>query len=176
METCVESKGWVTKNFRFLLSDTETSIELNFAVLRLNVIVNSRSFFGDVEIIFKTLGALLPQFVLTGLLWICVIAVALLSVLPGEDIPGAFVFWDKAQHFLAFLVLALLGCWAYPGRALHLFLGMLVFGAGIEIGQSFLPWRNGDAFDFVADAIGVLIVVVLRTHISPANKLFWQRR
>lgn len=122
------------------------------------------------------LNVLLPQFVPTGLFWICVVAVALLSVLPGEDIPGIFVFWDKAQHSLAFLVLALLGCWAYPGRLLHLFLGLLMFGAGIEIGQSFLSWRNGDAFDFVADALGVLVVVVLQTHISPANKLFWRHR
>lgn len=138
--------------------------------------VNGRSLFGDVEIIFKTLGALLPHFVPTGLFWICAVAVALLSVLPGEDIPGVFVFWDKAQHSLAFLVLALLGCWAYPGRVLNLFLGLLMFGAGIEVGQSFLSWRNGDVFDFVADALGVLVVVVLQTRISPASKLFWQRR
>lgn len=104
--------------------------------------------------------ALLPQFVPAGLFWIGVVAVALLSALPGKDIPGIFVFWDKAQHFLAFLVLALLGCWAYPGRLLHLFLGMLVFGAGIEVGQSFLSWRSGDGFDFVADALGVMVVVV----------------
>lgn len=110
--------------------------------------------------------ALLPQFVPTGLFWIGVAAVALLSVLPGEDIPGIFVFWDKAQHFLAFLVLALLGCWVYSGRLLHLFLGLFVFGAGIEIGQSFLSWRSGDVFDFVADALGVMVVVVLRKYAS----------
>lgn len=74
-----------------------------------------------------------------------------------------FVFWEKAQHFLAFLFLALLGCWAYPGRLLHLFIGLLVFGAGIELGQTSVSWRSGDVFDFAADALGILVIVVLLT-------------
>ena len=42
------------------------------------------------------------------LFWAAVLGVAVLSVVPGETVPQALHFWDKAQHALAFAVLALL--------------------------------------------------------------------
>lgn len=133
--------------------------------------VNRRSFFGDIELIFVTLGALLPQSLRVRVFWICIVLVALFSVLPDENMPDALVFWDKAQHFLAFLILAFLGWWAYPRWRLNLPFGLIAFGAGTEIGQSVLPWRNSDAIDFLADAFGVLLVMALRTYVSRRNQL-----
>ena len=88
------------------------------------------------------------------------LVVLVLSVLPGEAIPGPLHFWDKAQHALGFVVLAGLAQWArLSAQAWPWVLGLLCFGAAIEGIQSLLPWRFGDVWDGLADAVGVFAVV-----------------
>lgn len=88
------------------------------------------------------------------------LAVLVLSVLPGEAIPGPLHFWDKAQHALGFAVLAGLALWARLSvQAWPWALGLLCFGAAIEGIQSLLPWRFGDVWDGLADAVGVFAVL-----------------
>ncbi len=90
------------------------------------------------------------------LFWFACIAVAVLSLLRGEYLPsGAFDWWDKAQHALAFLVLFGLGLLAYSGRSTRVFLGLLAYGVLIELAQAATGWRYGDWQDWVADAVGV---------------------
>jgi VanZ family protein len=84
-------------------------------------------------------------------------SVGILSVLPTEAVPPAFLFWDKAQHALGFALLTLLGLLAYGRRSRGLLLGILGYGALIEFVQHFLPWRHGDLLDFLADALGVAV-------------------
>jgi VanZ family protein len=91
------------------------------------------------------------------LFWFACIAVAVLSLLPGEYLhSGAFDWWDKAQHALAFLVLCGLGLQAYSGRSTRVFLGLLAYGVLIELAQAATGWRYGDWQDWVADAVGIL--------------------
>lgn len=92
------------------------------------------------------------------------VAVVVLSLVPGEAIPKPFQFWDKAQHALGFAGLAVLAAWArVSAQAWRWGLGLLVLGAAIEVAQSFVPWRFGDVADWLADAVGVgLVVLVLR--------------
>lgn len=101
--------------------------------------------------------------------WLAYLAVAVLSLLPVEQLPlGVFDWWDKAQHALGFLVLAVLGLWGYsafPGRVV---LGLLGFGAVIELAQAATGWRYGDWQDCLADVVGVAVayglwVLVVRT-------------
>ena len=89
------------------------------------------------------------------------LAVALATTLIfafGPPSPGPGLLpWDKAQHFLAFYVLAGLTAAAFPkGRMWIIVATMLGLGAAIEIVQG-LPMvhRDADVFDWVADGVGV---------------------
>lgn len=69
---------------------------------------------------------------------ICVLAVLVLALMP-TDVPIPRTGWDKSNHLLAFSVMALLGRRAYPGRTVAVLAGLLVYGALIEVLQSFTP-------------------------------------
>jgi VanZ family protein len=71
-------------------------------------------------------------------------------------------FWqaDKLQHAAAFAVLAWLGARARVGGRWALVLGLLAFGAGIEIAQSFTATRTASALDLAADAAGIALALV----------------
>ena len=88
--------------------------------------------------------------------WACLLGVAVLTLTPVQHLPPqVFSLWDKAQHAGGFVVLTLLGLWAYPQRAVTLLAAMLALGVGIEVAQSATGWRYGDVADWVADAVGV---------------------
>ncbi|MBK9440718.1 MAG: VanZ family protein [Comamonadaceae bacterium] len=90
--------------------------------------------------------------------WSLVLITLWLSLVPAEQVPSAFHFWDKAQHALGFSGLAFLGLMAYPGRVRVLMLGLALFGAGIEeLAQWWSGWRQGDWQDWIADCVGLMI-------------------
>lgn len=72
---------------------------------------------------------------------------------PAAHLPSTG--WDKANHALAFALLALLGLAAYPARAARVLLGLLAFGAAIELLQSLTGYRTAEWLDLLADAVGV---------------------
>jgi VanZ family protein len=83
---------------------------------------------------------------------------------PGPELPPG-LSWDKVLHAGAYAVMTGLVVWAMTrgrlrdatGRAL--LAGVLVaaaYGATDELHQAFVPGRQSDVFDFLADAIGAL--------------------
>ncbi len=80
-----------------------------------------------------------------------------LSLIPVDQVPTAFNFWDKAQHALGFTVLGFLGLLAYPGRIRVLLFGLALFGIGIECAQWLTGWRHGDWQDWIADCVGLVM-------------------
>ena len=58
----------------------------------------------------------LPPRLLRGLFVLLLAAVIYLSIAPGEATPTAGLFWDKAQHAIAYAVLGLAGLAAFGGR------------------------------------------------------------
>lgn len=68
----------------------------------------------------------------SGSFWTLVLITLWLSLIPADQVPSAFHFWDKAQHALGFAGLAFLGLMAYPDRIRLLMFGLMLFGAGIE--------------------------------------------
>ncbi len=90
------------------------------------------------------------------LFWGACFSVGGLSLLPVEHLPPvAFDWWDKAQHAMAFLVLGGLGLLAYSEKPGCIVIGLLVYGAFIELAQAASGWRYGDWQDWLADAVGV---------------------
>ena len=96
--------------------------------------------------------------------WICTIALSALALMPGPYLPPLDIFnwWDKAQHAIGFGTLAVLAVLAYP-QVSKLRIGLLLMAVGvlIEVLQYFSGYRFGDWQDAVADAVGVLLGLVL---------------
>jgi VanZ family protein len=86
--------------------------------------------------------------------WTCAVVVLVLSLAPAApELPTTG--WDKSNHFLGFITLAVLGLQGYPKRGSALFAGLLLFGGLIEILQSFTTYRLAEWIDWFADGIGV---------------------
>lgn len=83
--------------------------------------------------------------------------------------PGSERFSDKTLHCIAFGIFAWLACRAFrhfspaaPGRALTFgFASSTALGGGLELWQALLPYRSAEFLDFVADALGALIAMLL---------------
>nr|MDP2192791.1 VanZ family protein [Rhodoferax sp.] len=87
--------------------------------------------------------------------WLLLLGTLVLSLLPVDQLPSAFNFWDKTQHAFGFAGLAVTGLLAYPDRAARVLLGLALFGIGIEFAQHLTGWRQGDGLDWVADCVGL---------------------
>ncbi|MGZ8983668.1 MAG: VanZ family protein [Methylotenera sp.] len=92
-----------------------------------------------------------------GSVVLVVLVLALMPTVPHMPTTG----WDKANHMLAFAVLAWLGCQAFPQRQTTVLLGLLVYGVLVEVLQSLTSYRFGDWHDLLADALGMLIFWLL---------------
>ena len=89
-------------------------------------------------------------------------AVTVLALLPVEHLQlPVFHWWDKAQHALAFAVLTAGALWLWPKSAGRVALGMLAYGAGLELAQWAVGWRFAEWADLAADAVGVFGAVVM---------------
>lgn len=86
-----------------------------------------------------------------------VLTVSWLALSPAP--PDAFDSgWDKLNHAGAFAALTLAGAFASPRSRLGvwaLLVGLLGFGALIEIAQSFTATRSAEWGDLLADVVGM---------------------
>lgn len=92
-----------------------------------------------------------------------------MALTPDPDISLSFPYGDKLLHATTFC--CLMGWWGnvYSRRRARGWaaLGCLAFGVFIEFAQWLDPPRDADAFDVLADGIGILIaLVLLRTPLA----------
>ncbi|NPC58082.1 VanZ family protein [Caenimonas soli] len=87
---------------------------------------------------------------------VCLVVVLVAALAPPHTIVPP-TGWDKVQHAVAFAVLAMLGCGAYPERKAQVLLGLLAYGGLIELLQSFTGYRTAETLDVVADAVGLVV-------------------
>ena len=101
------------------------------------------------------------QSVVKPVFWLACLAVATLSLLPVSELPSMVMnLWDKAQHAMGFFGLGLLGLQAYRQSLLKMCVGLLLFGATIEVAQALSGWRTGDPIDWLADATGIAMAAL----------------
>jgi VanZ family protein len=123
-------------------------------------------------IVYKIITKL-PFFIIAGFLWF----LSSQSILPQ---PKGILGFDKFQHLLAYLVLAVsLGLWFSPEHwqfhCLRTFLLIVfissVYGVVDEIHQYFVPGRDCNVWDWIADtlgaALGALISMLVYRHVLP---------
>jgi len=95
--------------------------------------------------------------------WIVAVGIVTVgSLLPSLAPPGDYGF-DKLLHAAGYAILALLPHAAFEKRtaALVCALAMIPLGCAIEVAQGFVPGRDGDVWDALADSCGVLAGVAL---------------
>lgn len=104
------------------------------------------------------------------------VAVAVLCLLPGADVPSIGL-GDKVEHIVAYALLAVLGLNAFPGglRWVVVLVFLLAFGLLLEYLQSFVPGRSADLIDIVANICGTiaggLLQIGLRCKLQSATRL-----
>jgi len=103
---------------------------------------------------------------------ICVAAICILAFSPLEESVGSYSY-DKANHLLAFGVLAFLMDYSFP-ESKHFkvkMLALLVFASFIEVVQYFLPYRTFSIIDIAADILGVMFYLILKHKIIAVRSL-----
>lgn len=94
------------------------------------------------------------------------ISVATLSLLPGNAVSmPAFPHADKLAHFIAYAALGFTGGFSFRTRVLALVIALMAYGALIEYLQSFLPMREMDVLDFIANMGGVFCGAFMATKL-----------
>ena len=100
--------------------------------------------------------------------WIACIVFGFLCLIPTSYLlSGLFNWWDKAQHIFAFFYLSGLGILAYQKAVGRVAIGLLIYGALIEVLQWLTGWRSGCLADWLADGVGILIGGALMTRFNP---------
>jgi len=96
-------------------------------------------------------------------LLLAVLAVAMAPAFwPWLGAGGSRLFVDKWMHGFTFVLLAIWYAGQYERRYYGwLILGLLVFGGLIEICQSMVTYRTAELADFFADALGVLVGILI---------------
>lgn len=93
--------------------------------------------------------------------YICIIAIQYLAT-TSREIEVVQNSWDKANHFIAFMVLFVLLSFGYKHLNLAKKIMILsLFAVQIEIVQYFIPCRSFSLLDIFADMVGVGIGYVI---------------
>ncbi|WP_440988895.1 VanZ family protein [Haloarchaeobius baliensis] len=115
--------------------------------------------------------------------WALVVLVASLVDPPGAATPTTGPFGvlpaDKWQHGLAYAVLGGLVARALDRatvQAALLAVGLAVaVGFGVELCQSFVPWRTASAVDGLANAVGAVVGVAGWQLVARRSLTPWER-
>lgn len=88
--------------------------------------------------------------------WLAVIAIAALSLIPGNFRPHVATS-NYVEHFVAYFVVAMLLTFGNNKRAYFVTIpSLLMLSAGIlEIAQLWVPGRNSAIADFAASSLGI---------------------
>ena len=90
-----------------------------------------------------------------------IVAVVILSLLPGNDMPSVSVS-DKVEHVVAYALLGVTGGLGFPTRraALVLLVLLPLLGVALEIAQLRVPERSAEVGDALADLIGAALTLL----------------
>lgn len=78
-----------------------------------------------------------------------------LALTPQPPEIASFIGWDKANHGLAFFVLAALGYFSVQHNVRIVYLLLATYGVGIEVCQDYFGFRYFELTDMIANIIGI---------------------
>lgn len=97
-----------------------------------------------------------PSHLYRGLFVLALIGAFWLALRPAPDLIQIVSWQDKIEHAALFAGLLVLGSLGWQDRLFRLVIGLLCYGAAMEVAQSFTAHRVGDVWDWLADAAGLL--------------------
>jgi VanZ family protein len=110
-----------------------------------------------------------------ALTWFCVVLLAVLSLLPAQDIVRTG-FPGRVEHIAAYAgsaAIAMAGYGASRGAA-QIVGGFWVYAGILEYLQHFSPGRHPAIEDFMASALGALcgclVIALIRRHLGPLRQ------
>jgi len=83
-----------------------------------------------------------------------------LALTPSPPEVSNFIGWDKANHALAFFVLAGLGQYAVQHTDKIIWLLLALYGVGIEVCQGYFGYRYFEFTDMLANVFGIGLFVL----------------
>ncbi len=92
------------------------------------------------------------------LLWVSLLIIIVVTLSPGNGkIAGNYL--DKVAHFGIFFILSINVCYKFQKDKplTTALLWAILFGLLTEVLQQFIPGRNMDMYDGIADTLGVVI-------------------
>lgn len=98
-------------------------------------------------------------------LWLLIAVVSWLAFSPKPP-AGATLGWDKLNHASAFAALAFCAARAHTVAFWRIGAWLLAYGVLVEIVQTFVPGRSGEAADLLADAVGIATGLLLATWLN----------
>ncbi len=87
-----------------------------------------------------------------------ILLILIVTLTPGDGtIAGNYL--DKVVHFIIFLILSLNINYKYQNKTygFELMLWAIIFGLTTEVVQQYIPGRNMDLYDGIADSFGIII-------------------
>lgn len=90
-----------------------------------------------------------------------------MALIPSEAVSDITV-WDKANHFIAFLVLCVLlyFCFNKVNSLSSVIIPLLAYGLLLELLQGLTIYRFFSWFDLVADVIGIVSGIIVAKHLE----------
>ncbi len=110
------------------------------------------------------------------LFYITAFAVFILALVNNDHVSINSIYADKIKHISAFFTLSLLLNRASSTLA-HRFrniIALLLFGCLIELVQYFIPTRDSDYMDILADFVGIMLFQVLYSSYKMIRELFFK--
>jgi VanZ family protein len=99
---------------------------------------------------------------------VTVTALMLIELAPKEE---GWPYWDKVQHAVVFVILAVTGCLAFTKKRLWVCISLIAFGGIIEVLQgTFTTTRQASINDWLADILGILIAIGTMALIRKLSK------
>jgi VanZ family protein len=92
--------------------------------------------------------------------WTLLITIVILSLVPAQDRPMTGLP-RLVEHFSIFFATGLAFGVGYPQRRLFQFVALLAFTVAIELAQIFVPGRHARVSDFLIDASGVTVGLLI---------------
>ena len=101
------------------------------------------------------------------LFFVCISVILLTAGLREKPISEAFAQEDKLHHLIGFFALSFSCRLAFPQVKVHwIALGCLLTGILIEYAQGLMPLRTASPYDALANAVGVLIgLMIMRRRV-----------
>jgi VanZ family protein len=111
----------------------------------------------------------LPLALRLGLYGLATAILLYMCLAPAKALPTVNL-WDKAEHAIAWAVLAGVGLILFPRHAGAVAVFALGFGVAVEVMQGALPFgRDADWKDWVADIVGVAAALLIFAAIRRAR-------